>query len=136
MRDYQRSKFYAFEKEMLKRFLPAKLEDGLSFEDSIALGERICKSYNVRVPQFKKGRSTKVAYYRRLEHSITLPPWAQRDNVVLHEVAHAITYAKSYDDPGHGKYFVKVWMELFSRMYDISLAELQRYAQQRQIDFC
>ncbi len=130
MSDYQKSRFYAYEKAMLKRFLPAKLEDGLTFEESVALGERICKSYQVKTPKFKQGRSTKIAYYRRLEHSITLPPWAQRDNVVLHEVAHAVTYAKGYNDPGHGEHFVRIWIELFSRMYDVSEEALMCEAEQ------
>jgi hypothetical protein len=136
MRDYQKQKFYAFERAMIKRFLPSNLEDGLSFEESIALGDRICKTYKIKTPMFKKGRSTKIAYYRRLQHTITLPPWAQRDNVVLHEVAHAVTFAKDYDDPGHGQYFVSIWMQMFSRMYDVSLEELRACATQHKIDFC
>lgn len=129
MRDAQRNKFYNFESAMIKRFLPHALEDGLGLEDSRRLVERICNSYGVATPAVIKGRAdSKRAYYRAAGHRIVLPPWAQRDWVVVHETAHAITRAKGHIEPWHGACFVRVWMELWSRMYDIPVSYLEQQA--------
>lgn len=129
MKDWQKQKFYRFETAMIKRFLPSSLEDGLGLDESRQLVERICRSYGVSAPAVVKGRAdAKKAYYQKLTHKIVLPPWAQRDWVVVHETAHAIVRAKGFDDPGHGESFVRVWMQLWSRMYDIPLSALEQQA--------
>ena len=129
MRDTQRRKFYDFERAMVKRYLPSGLQDGLELRDSRTLVERICRSYNVNPPTVTQGRSDSMkAYYSLPDHKIVLPPWAQRDYIVVHETAHAIVYSKNIEDPGHGKGFVRIWMDLWSRMYDIPLADLEYQA--------
>lgn len=126
MRDTQKAKFYKFEDYIIKRFLQKELHDGLEFREIEGLVGRICHSYNVRPPKIKVGRqNSSKAYYKTIDHSITLPPWAQRTWTVVHETAHAITYGKGYKDPGHDGDFVGVWVELFSRMYDIPKETLE-----------
>lgn len=135
MRDTQKQKFYDFENEIIKRYLPENLADYLGMDESTSLVNRICAAYHVTPPKVKIGRSMRIAYFKSLRNTITLPPWAQRSNVVLHEAVHAIVWAKNLPGPSHGAAFVGLWMEIFSRMYDLPLKELQNWATLREVDF-
>ena len=121
MRDYQRQKFYNFERMIIKRYLPTDLSDVLSFEESKDLINRMAQSYNIITPKVKMGRG-RTAYYRYGNNTITLPPWAHRSNIVVHEFAHAVI--GDSDGNHHGAFFVRKWCEIFSRMYSINCAEL------------
>ena len=134
MRDYQRQKFYDFEDAMIRQWLPAQLGDGMDFEEACGLVGRICASYGIRTPQVKKGRGSR-AYYTCGKHTITLPPWSQRTNIVLHETAHAVAESKAPSTALHGPFFVRVWMEMFSRMYEVDIALLMHNARMRGVDF-
>lgn len=125
MRDNNRQNFYNFEQKMLNIYLPNQLNDGLSLTESQELVQKICRSYGVLVPDVKQGRSNRIAYYRASNHTIVLPPWAQRSWVVLHEVAHALTRGST---PAHGREFIEQWCELWSRMYSLNKSELLKEA--------
>lgn len=133
-RDYQRQKFYDFERAMIRQCLPAQLEDGMQFEEARELVNRICASYEIRPPLVKKGRGSR-AYYTCGKHTITLPPWSQRVNVVLHETAHAVAESKTMLSAMHGPFFVRVWMEMFSRMYEADIKVLMLNAQRMGVDY-
>lgn len=128
MRD-KAQKFYNFENGVVKKYLPSSVGDGLSLEESRELVNQICSSYRVNPPLVKEGRSARRAYYAPSKHQIVLPPWAQRTYLVIHETAHAIARSRDMAETSHGPTFIRTWMELFSRMYDIPIEKLQEDAE-------
>lgn len=122
-------KFYDFEDKIIAAFIGSKLHDGLTLQESQEFTNRVCASYAVLPPRCVVGRSIKVATYNPLHHVIKLPIWAQRTCIVLHEVAHAIDRKKNgLANESHGPQYVKVWIELFGRMYDLSQEMLTKEA--------
>jgi len=109
-RDYQRSKVYAWEREVIApRDLtpPAPFERAQLLVDGVWLMERLF--YPPRVVPLRPRITTIVATGNRLEISLRqhqpTPTW-----VILHEIAHALV-----QDDGHGPDFVGLYMGLVDR---------------------
>lgn len=107
-RDTQRSKVYAWERELF----------GNAFCEQLSLDE--CKAlaaemYGKRVV-VRDGRGTRraLAYTDRRLPTIGLPKWARNPYVVAHEVAHLIASREGYDS-GHGGRFVGIYIDLMAR---------------------
>lgn len=119
-------RFYKWEDAFVARVLPPRLGDGLSLTECKRLVDKICKSYQIVCPRVVAASDdSSTAWYSRSTVSIHLPPWAQRTNVVIHEMAHAICHldGRSGSSP-HGPEYVRVWAELFSRMYLVPLDDI------------
>lgn len=129
-------KFYDFEDRMRVFFLGSKLCDGLSLAECQDLCTRICASYNVSPPTVHKAHGNqRPALYCPLDHQIKLPIWAHNSHIVIHETAHAITEELYHESANHGPIFTWIWMELFSRMYDVRIEKIMSFADKHNIKY-
>ena len=66
--------------------------------------------------------------WARADGTISLPTWARRKLVVLHELAHVVTWQHyGLDQPAHGRKFAWVYLELVRRVLGKEAArELRR----------
>ncbi len=84
------------------------------FAQGVAIPEANYSPQNVvRRPRGKGGQARPACYWREA-HGITLPDWARSRSIVLHEVAHALTYATAGGAvQSHGPEFATMALELW-----------------------
>lgn len=133
-RDVQQTRFYKFEDDMVRQFLPPDLGDGLSLHESTDLIRKICTSYGVKPPTVREGWSNKKAHYQPIRHHVVLPPWAQRSCVVVHETVHALVRGKGHNGASHDGVYIRAWIEVWSRMYSIEETVLIGLARRAGLD--
>src|SRR3990167_5038700 len=106
-RDSQRSKVYAWEKEIFLNYD----KNELSLEQCQALINLIWRAYepNENPPELKDGRGTRRATGER--DFINLPTWARNRPVVVHEVTHSLLSYHTH----HGPEFMRLYIELLVR---------------------
>lgn len=133
-RDTQRSKVYRWERRWVLGW------DGpeMTLDECRALVERVLKAFGGRsFPRIADGRGTRIA--RGSRYRISLPRWARRRPIVLHEVAHAllprgISMLGGFGViPGHGPEFVRLFIELLVRYNGEDRRELCRLARKESL---
>ena len=115
LRDNQRSKVYAAERRMIKSFGETEKLDPDQCQE---LANEIWNDYGfesnpptVIVSNAKKRYSTSSRWNATIKLAAG---WGQAKKVVLHEIAHQIIdNGYKYPDPGHGKYFTAILLELY-----------------------
>jgi hypothetical protein len=126
-RDNQRSRVYAWEAGYRSRWGQQfdTLDQAAQWLTPIWRAERgrvgLAKQRAPNVERPHRGQRSALAHD---DHRITLPRWARRQWVILHEAAHQLT---PLDEP-HGPRFVGVLMGLLCRHLDFDSAELMRSA--------
>ena len=123
--------FYCFEKVALATIVDVdRRDDYLDEEGCKALMQRVSDSYQIVCPGFKYTRKdSRYCYYMRYAHVICFNYyWGMTQTVVLHELAHALT-------PNgveiHGPEYLRVWIDIFSRHYDIPAYKFECLARDR-----
>tara|TARA_B100000029_G_C17549308_1_gene949522 strand:- start:1257 stop:1763 length:507 start_codon:yes stop_codon:yes gene_type:complete len=104
MRDFQRTKLYRFEADVLEKHPLNKI---LTLNECI----KLARKYNPEIV-VKDGRGRRHAGASFEEQLITLPIWSRQTVIVLHEVAH--TLVNDYKYPHHGAEFVGTLIGLLS----------------------
>jgi hypothetical protein len=102
-RDFQRSKVYAWERQMF----PQMHTENLNLYECKLTASNL---YGKRV-KVKDGRGRRNACaFARGYPTIALPKWARNEVVICHEVAHLL---HRFDDtPWHGARFMRSYIEL------------------------
>jgi len=122
MRDFQVSKVYAWEDEVL---YPKSRP--LSENQIINLVDRTCSTNDtppLRYVDVAPVR-TSTAMYNANKKSLVLPPWSHNTHHVIHEVAHHITRHKTRGlAAAHGPEFVGWMIRIFARRHRLSIREL------------
>ena len=98
-----------------------KLRTDMSLEECTALVKEAYALYGVRPPVVKDGRGRRIACGGLM--FIKLPKWARMNYVVLHECAHGLTMHLGGKE-AHGPLFVRVYIELVSKLTGIKVSEL------------
>ena len=104
MRDFQRTKLYRFEVEVLEQH---PLNKALTLQECAELALK----YNPEI-LIKDGRGRRHAGASFDEQLITLPIWSRQTVIVLHEIAHTMVNDHKY--PHHGAEFVGTLIGLLS----------------------
>jgi hypothetical protein len=110
------------------------IEKYLYFFDNGLISWELCKElvkdassgYPIRPP--KLVASKLVTRATSDKNSIDLPPWAQRRNVILHELAHTIVNKFTKNQESHGPLFVSVFMNLLHVYCGFSYKDLYHTA--------
>lgn len=119
LRDNQRSKLYAWERELEARCYasgaPAKpLEPLMTLAECAALVRIACRAFKLRkMPRVTDGRARRRACGS--PERVCLPRWSRTPHTVLHEAAHAITRYRIPKCAGHGREFCGMYAELLAR---------------------
>lgn len=127
MRDFQRSKVYAWERSL--PFWPGGADNAtpktMTLAECFSLVKRATRRYQVAMPAVRdgRGRSSASGSSRR----INLPVWARNPAVVLHETAHCIDSARGVSDK-HGPIFVRLFIQLLATYAGQSERDLLRSA--------
>jgi len=132
LRDSQRSRVYRWEREWL-------LEGPeMTLDECRALVEKVCRAFGRDAfPRLKDGRGTRRA--KATIGCISLPRWARRPQIVLHETAHTLlprivsVNGGHYFLPPHGPEFVRLLIELLVRYHNEDRSELTRLARKEGI---
>lgn len=108
-RDSQRSKIYAFDKE-LKTLLPQTL----TLQEIEQLVRRIWRDYEIRcsTPTIGDGRGARRGKALYHKHMIVLPRFARTNWYALHEIAHILT---PWSAAHHGPEFASIYAQLLER---------------------
>ncbi len=113
LRDFQRSRLYAFEERELRVLAWPTLPLD-SCREIVAAAYALLEGPGALPPRVMDGRGRRhAAGSRQVVH---LPRWARRLPVVLHECAHGVAPDR------HGPLFVRVYVELL-----VALAGLERF---------
>ena len=124
-RDSQKNAVYSWERAVEKKF---KLNHSLSLDECQQLINRIWAKHSRQPPPIvKDGRARRSACYEDWGHCIKLPVPQRRPMVVLHELAHALL-RRQWKEPGHGKCFARIVLDLYCKEFSIPLAEIKRLA--------
>ena len=131
------ARFYAFERVALATVLGADQGDYLGVEQSMLMMDRISASYKMKAPTYKKARSDSgYCYYRPVTHSIHINElWGLTSRTILHEMAHAVHRHLRTGGESHGPEFIRVWMDMASRMYHVDVADLEALADGRGVPY-
>lgn len=114
-RDFQRSRLYAWERQVSKRLAIDMFAEQLTLDEARSFVERVWREERTRyghanreAPPVKDGRGRRKAGGSL--RAITLPRWSRNPWVVLHEMAHAVTQSETLGEhpPGgwHGEHFL------------------------------
>jgi len=133
MRDYQRSKVYAWEKQYVSPFDHSKvnLYTAKSIVDYIWQGENL--KFPPRVlPIADQSKKTGQANRSFIWLQPSVPTW-----VVIHEVAHSMNSTNDGDTVGdhHGPDYVGIYMKLLTKYLGLSLPVLMFTARKDNLDF-
>lgn len=131
-RDTQRSKLYAAERAA---FGDAFTADPMDFDRAVAFVRQVWRSpwtrrkwpfvtYNAP-PYVADGRGT--LYARGSLGRLNLPRWSRTKPVILHELAHALTWHRR-DIAAHGREFAAVLLELVQHWLGVAAAKKLRAA--------
>lgn len=118
MRDYQKAKVYRWEFKELEKCYP-HLKEEWTLEQCREFASR----YKITV---KDGRGCRHA--RGGSGTITLPRWARHPSTVVHEMAHCFTNDK------HGPKFMRTYIRMLARHFDVSRTALTAMATDCGID--
>lgn len=135
LRDNQRSKVYAWEKDAA----PAVELPYLDLKTDVReIVDSVGRIYGIRRPiRLLDGRGRSNACYKPGHYAIALPRWARTMPCVLHEAAHWVTHflyvGKPYE--AHGREFVAVYMYLLNRFHGVTIEHLARTANAAGVDF-
>lgn len=135
VRDSQRSKVYKFDTAMGITFEPEKT---LTLAAAHYMCQQIAAHYRLPKPGIGDGRGARRAFYEHNRYRIVLPRWARQSKVVLHEMAHLITYAYyggSRNVADHGREFVGIYMWLLHKYANESITEMANHANALRVDF-
>jgi len=130
--------FYNYEKIALATIVGMQDSDDYLGEDGCKdLMSRISKAFNIPCPTFKLTRKDSgFCYYKKLEHAIYYNPyWGLTTPTTLHEMAHAVIGCKNVSEDSHGPYFVREWMDIVARMYDMNVELFEQLADKRNIEY-
>ena len=124
-RDSQRSRVYKAENAVFDMHAGV-----LNQEEVLAVRNKILSSRHWRKAKGSKWvllRFKRSTYQRALFHhkdkSISLPPWAMNKHVVIHEMAHSLTFKEDKTLPGHGKIFCSHYLNLVAELLGEGEAE-------------
>ena len=138
-RDQQRSRVYNWQDEAVEGYYTPTMtleESEQLVRKAITWWFRLKNTKNARpftMPRVIRGRNGTAA--TGSSGTISLPPWAWSEGVVLHETAHCIVdrHNKRYKDGGHGPYFMRVFIELLGHYMKLNRPELTRSAKKSKI---
>lgn len=129
-RDTQRSKLYAAEREAF-----GQPKEELSLDTTVAFVRQVWRSpWTARKfqiarysepPYVADGRGTTAA--RGSLRRLNLPRWSRNKVVILHELAHALTWHRE-TFAAHGREFAAVFLELVSHWLGVDAAKRLRAA--------
>ena len=71
----------------------------------------------------KQGRNTNAA--RGWTDCVEIPPWGFSKPVILHELAHSLSYRVNMHEPDHGGLFVLIFRRLIER--ELGIEERRRF---------
>ena len=148
-RDYQRGKVYGWEREITAWTTSRQSDDVwgthtrlvcdllpdermLSVSECQLLVERVCKDYGL----YHKPVLIFVGQGRHAwanQFTISLPPWAQRGSIVLHEVCHVL-FCPDLDKILHGRVFVRQYIELWAAYLGADRSTLLRSARAHRLN--
>ena len=132
--------FYTYEKIALATIVGMQDSDDYLGEDGCReLMQRISNAFNISCPKFKLARKDSgFCYYRKIDNSIYYNPyWGLTTPTVLHEMTHAVDlYDREFSKNDiHGPIFVRKWIDIVSRMYDIDAKIFEELADKRNIEY-
>lgn len=119
-RDFQRSRVYKSEYRLhfeTDQPIFKTLEECQFFLDQVL---PVLVDFQVPKIKLNDGRGRRRAFYSPLFCEISLPRWARRPSVILHELAHAIPT----DEPWHGVTFCSVYLMLVREVMGPDYAEI------------
>ena len=115
-RDFQRSKVYLSEKQAIPEIYK---QEFLDFVDVMEFAEKVkCSDHWKkhkgwqRVKVLAAVKHQRRGLYWSQRKTVTLPEWAWNRQVILHELAHALTHKTHPEAPAHGKFFCNHYLEL------------------------
>lgn len=135
-RDKQRSRVYAWERTVKGYFNGGEqmktIDEVIAFAKPIWAAERgrygLAKAPAPRFESSSWGQRSALAF---ADHRITLPLWARRPPVVLHEMAHRLTP----NDEAHGPRFVGVMIGLLARHAGFDADTLKASAEEQGVKY-
>lgn len=114
IRDTQRRKLYRWERYFVERYggdTPMTLAECMEFIN------RMSKDCMIETPTVVCGKNKRCATYRHVDNTITLPDWAKKPWVCVHEFAHAVMRHERV--ASHGPEFANKYIELLAKyVYD------------------
>jgi len=132
MRDTQRKKVYTWENHTLCIYDYPTIE----MRSVKTLVKKISKRYGIITPDVGHGQGARRAFYDH-SHKVVFPRWARSVPVVCHEMAHAIVNGVYFKgSAGHGREFVRVYIDLLHWAKVAEDAALVRTARDYGLDFC
>lgn len=132
MRDYQRSKVYAWE----NKYVHPHDNLQLTFEQCCDLVDFVWSQlgYN-NPPKVKKARRNRKRCSTGYRLEITLLEHHYKTSVVLHELAHSILETGEGSGDGHGPEFVATYVDLLERFMRLPKPMLWYTLKQSGVDF-
>lgn len=138
IRDSQRQKMYNWEDSLVRKHRSV-MHKVLSESEARALIIKIFESHGMRVPDvhIKESRSFVGCFWnyhpKTGRSAIQLSQRGLKLSVVLHECAHGVRYKytpKDAPEAGHGKTFVRVYMDLLVKYCKLDITELRQTAKE------
>ena len=128
--------FYVFEQIALKTIIGmSKSDDYLGIENSKNLMQRVSDSFGMTCPEFKTTRKDSTFCYYRCHAIYYNLLWGLNTPIVLHEMCHALHGFFKTGGENHGPEYTRVWIDVFSRMYDIDPGRFEELADRRNIKY-
>jgi putative metallohydrolase (TIGR04338 family) len=128
--DYQRSKVYAAEDAAFhKRRDPSMttLDEVRDYMDAIIASEYWTAQKGWLRVKVGDGRGRRNACYKPSRRQVCFPLWARSEWIIIHEMAHCLTYRTTKDGTGHGTHFTGHYLSLVEELLGtreaIALAE-------------
>jgi hypothetical protein len=137
--DYQRQRLYRWEHEQLRGRPENKDHYQMTVPEAQELADKAFQWWfnnrEVKGPKVVSKGGSRTPARAHGSYMITLPNWAKRPVIVLHEVAHSIVATHQRDnklvrdcDRGHGPYFVRVFIALMWHFLKMNRKELWKQA--------
>ena len=131
-RDYQRSKVYKWEKE----FVFPKNKTVLSFENAAASVRAIFMAEGLRFPPEVLPIPPQVkTYFAEANRKGIWLPENTPTTILLHELAHSLTFGVDGDSDRHGPEYVGVYMTLLEKYAGINRPYLWYTATKAGVDY-
>ena len=132
------AEFYCFEDVALATILGIKENDDYIGERGAKeLMKKVSDAFGMPCPKFRFTRkNSRFCYYRSQDHSIHFNYyWGLTTSVVLHEMAHSCHHYFGTGGSIHGPEYVRVWIDIMSRHYDVPAEKFEALANSRGLQY-
>jgi hypothetical protein len=137
-RDSQRSKVYWWESKCVSEgIFGPKATEGMELAQCKELAREVFQAYTLSFRlEVKDGRRRSSACGTM--YDIRLPRWSRKRYIVLHEVAHSFVLGRVNTladgrDPGHGKMFMRVYLNLLEAFAEVNERDARKMARDMRI---